>query len=177
MYQNNSGSVLVAIISDTHSMLDERVADVVRQADIAIHAGDIGDGQVLDAMQPRTGRVIAVTGNNDHPVLWPATQTSRLQAIPKRAEIELPGGNIAIEHGDRHGSIAPDHQSLRDAHPTARVVVYGHTHRMVVDDDSDPWVVNPGAAGSTRTGGGASCLMLEASNSKPWTIESIRFAD
>jgi hypothetical protein len=48
---------------------------------------------------------------------------------------------------------------------------------MVIDDDCSPWVVNPGAAGNTRTGGGASCLMLEASSSKPWTIESIRFTD
>jgi hypothetical protein len=95
----------------------------------------------------------------------------------EQIEIELPGGNIAIEHGDRHDSFAPDHQSLRDAHPTARVIVYGHTHRMVIDDDFNPWVVNPGAAGNTRTGDGVSCLMLEASNNKPWTIESIRFSD
>jgi len=177
MKQDDAGRLTVAIISDTHSVLDERIADVIRSADIAIHAGDIGDAEVLNSMQPRSGRVIAVTGNNDHPVLWPAAQTERLQDIPEQVEIELPGGRIAIEHGDRHDSIAPDHQSLRDAHPSARVIVYGHTHRMVIDDDCNPWVVNPGAAGNTRTGGGASCLMLQASDNEPWTIESIRFAD
>lgn len=158
-----SKKIRVAIVSDTHSVLDQRVAEVVRNADMAIHAGDIGDSQVLDSMQPKSGRVIAVTGNNDHPVLWPAAQSSRLEMIPERVEFELPGGNIAIEHGDRHDAIAPDHQSLRAAHPHARVIVYGHTQRLIIDDDCEPWVVNPGAAGNTRTRGGPSCLMLEAS--------------
>lgn len=174
MNKPQSDKILVVIISDTHSHLDQRIADLIRQADIAVHAGDIGDSSVLDAMQPRSGRVIAVTGNNDHPVLWPPQQGERLEAIPEIAEIELPGGLLAVEHGDRHDSNAPDHQRLRDAHPRARVVVYGHTHRMLVDDSHEPWVVNPGAAGKTRTRGGASCLLLQAS-SYGWEIEQRRF--
>ncbi len=169
-------SVMVAIVSDTHCDLDKRIIDLIRQADIAVHAGDIGDISVLDAMQPKSGRVIAVTGNNDHPVLWPAQQGERLESIPEIAEIELPGGLLAVEHGDRHGQHAPDHQLLRNTHPGARVIVYGHTHRMLVDDSHEPWVVNPGAAGKTRTRGGASCLLLDAS-SQGWKIEQRRFLD
>jgi hypothetical protein len=37
-------------------------------------------------------------------------------------------------------------------------------------------VVNPGAAGSTRTRGGASCLVLSASETQ-WTFESFRFIE
>lgn len=172
----SSNSVVVAIVSDTHSVLDKRVAKLIATADIAIHAGDIGDAQVLDSMKPKSGKIYAVTGNNDHPVLWPVAQASRLQAIPVETEIELPGGNIAVEHGDRHGTIAPDHQSLRKTHPNARVVVYGHTHQMLIDDADLPWVVNPGAAGHTRTRGGPSCLLLKASKEK-WDIEQHRFSD
>lgn len=164
----------VAIISDTHGELDTRIAEIIKQSDIAIHAGDIGDASILDAMQPRSGRVVAVTGNNDYPVLWPIEHHDRLEAIPDIAHIELPGGTVTIEHGDRHGRIAPGHDSLRKAFSQSRLVIYGHTHKMVIDDSATPWVVNPGAAGNTRTHGGPSCLLLKSSEQN-WEIERIRF--
>jgi putative phosphoesterase len=169
-------AITVAIISDTHTVLDPRIAEAISRADIAIHAGDIGDVNVLSAMRPKTGRVIAVTGNNDHPIFWPVDQTEVLESMPEIARFELPGGSVAIEHGHRHESNSPDHHSLREAHPDAKLVVYGHTHHQVIDDISTPWVVNPGAAGATRTHGGPSYLLLTASE-QHWRIESFRFSD
>ena len=166
----------VAIISDTHTVLDPRIAEAISHADIAIHAGDIGDARVLSTMSPKTGRVVAVSGNNDHPIFWPVDQTGILEIIPEIARLELPGGYVAIEHGHRHDSNSPNHQSLRNAHLDARLVVYGHTHHQVIDDESTPWVVNPGAAGATRTRGGPSYLLLTASE-QHWRIESFRFND
>ncbi len=164
----------VAIVSDTHGYLDPRIADIIKQSDIAIHAGDIGDASILEAMQPKTGQIFAVTGNNDHHVFWPSSQSDTLKTIPLIAKLDLPGGRITIEHGDRHDMFKPDHQSLRNAFPDSRLVIYGHTHKMVIDNQTRPWVANPGAAGSTRTHGGPSCLLLTASESE-WEIESIRF--
>ena len=171
-----SQAITVAIISDTHTVLDPRIAEVISRADIAIHAGDIGDAGVLTAMHPKTGRVIAVTGNNDHPLFWPADQCEVIESMPEIARFELPGGSVAIEHGHRHDSNSPCHQSLRKAHPDAKLVVYGHTHHQVIDDVSTPWVVNPGAAGVTRTHGGPSYLLLTASE-QDWKIESFQFDD
>lgn len=166
----------VAIISDTHTVLDPRVAEAISHADIAIHAGDIGNASVLSAMHPRTGRVIAVTGNNDHAIFWPENQSDVIASMPEIAYFELPGGSVAIEHGHKHSSYSPDHQSLRDAYPDAKLVVYGHTHQQVIDDESTPWVVNPGAAGATRTNGGPSYLLLTASE-QDWKIESFQFSN
>jgi len=171
-----SQAITVAIISDTHTVLDPRIAEVISQTDIAIHAGDIGDAGVLSAMNPKTGRVIAVAGNNDHPIFWPPDQYEVIESMPEIARFELPGGSVAIEHGHRHGSNSPGHQSLRKAHPDAKLVVYGHTHHQVIDDMSTPWVVNPGAAGATRTHGGPSYLLLTASE-QDWKIESFQFDD
>ncbi|MBC8210283.1 MAG: metallophosphoesterase family protein [Gammaproteobacteria bacterium] len=168
--------VTVAIISDTHASLHEEIKAIIRQCDIAIHAGDICDADILDAMQPKTGQVIAVTGNNDHERGWPAHQAQRVKQLPAVAALDLPGGVVKIEHGHVHDMNRPDHQDLRDAHPEARLVVYGHTHRKVIDDYAQPWVVNPGAAGATRTRGGPSCLVLTASETL-WKIDSYRFAD
>ncbi len=85
----------VAIISDTHTVLDPRIAEAIRRADIAIHAGDIGNASVLSAMHPKTGRVIAVAGNNDHPIFWPVEQTEVLESMPEIAQFELPGVAVA----------------------------------------------------------------------------------
>jgi predicted phosphodiesterase len=108
--------------------------------------------------------------------MWPSDQSGKLASIPEIVELDLPGGSIAIEHGDLHDMIAPDHNSLRQAFPDARLIIYGHTHKMLVDDQQLPWVANPGAAGNTRTHGGPSCLLLTASENN-WEIESIRFSD
>ena len=170
-------SLSIAIISDTHTVLDERIADVIKKADIAIHAGDICCGSVLENMHPRLGHIFAVTGNNDHHTTWPAEQKEIVEALPDVAEIKLPGGLLVVEHGHTHGHQQPDHASLRKTHPQARIIVYGHTHKQVCDKDEQPWVINPGAAGETRTRGGPSCLVLTASKNDEWTIEALRFSE
>ena len=163
----------VVIISDTHGHLHPEIRGLINQSDLVVHAGDIGDASVLDGLFPSSGEVVAVRGNNDLPFLWPASQANRLNDIPLHNEVSIPGGVISVEHGDRFG-YAPDHQTLRVDHANSRLVVYGHTHRLVVDDAQEPWVVNPGAAGNSRTYGGSSCLTLQASEQQ-WEIQSHKF--
>jgi len=165
----------VAIVSDTHTHLDGRIAALIRDCDYAIHAGDIGCRAVLEQMQPRMAR-LAVAGNNDTVAAWHEDEAEVVAGLPHIAELHLPGGKIAIEHGHRHGHHRPCHDALRQAHPDARVVVYGHTHKMVCDTEEERWVINPGAAGLTRNHGGPSCLILTASEER-WQVETIRFAD
>ena len=168
-------TVTVAIISDTHGFLDPRIAKIIHGCHYAVHAGDVMAASVLDAMRPRSGRVIAVAGNNDVSEKWSECEADIVQQLPHVAELELPGGTLAIEHGHRHGHHAPRHDLLRRAHPRARVIVYGHSHQLICDQDEQPWVINPGAAGRVRTHGGPSCLVLTATP-ESWTFEPYRFA-
>ena len=164
----------IAIISDTHGHIDENIINIISGCDRVIHAGDICGAHVLEQLRQVCPEVTAVAGNNDASGLWPVEETHVVVALPQQTEISLPGGIIAIEHGHRHGMHSPCHESLRHSHPGARVIVYGHTHSMVIDDEKQPWVVNPGAAGRTRTRGGPSCLVLTI-NGEDWDIESTRF--
>ena len=169
-----SDIVTVGILSDTHGYLDQRIAEVIRDCDYAIHAGDIMGAHILDQLQPRQ-HVIAVAGNNDHPSIWNSEETDIVSALPKTTDIELPGGTVRIEHGHRLGGF-PDHDQLRWDHADVRLVVYGHTHKRIIDQQAEPWIVNPGAAGRERTKGGPSCLILRASDAE-WTFETVLFAD
>jgi hypothetical protein len=165
--------IRVAILADTHGQLDRRIETLVRDCDIAVHGGDIGSAGVLARLQPRSGRVYAVRGNNDIPRKWPDGEQMLLEKLPQRAEVDLPGGSLVIVHGHRTGA-AGRHARLRQQHPQARAIVYGHSHRLVSDCDSLPWVLNPGAAGHARTYGGPSCLILVATETD-WHVETHRF--
>ncbi|MDH3693374.1 MAG: metallophosphatase family protein [Gammaproteobacteria bacterium] len=170
----NGSTVTLGIISDTHAYMDPTVLRQVQHCDAVVHAGDICDGVVLDELTAVCETVIAVTGNNDHEHVWPEEQHAVVNALPEVATIDLPGGVVVVEHGHRHGMHKPCHSSLRATHPDARIIVYGHTHESVWDTDTSPWVVNPGAAGNTRTQGGPGCAILSASE-KEWHLEFHRF--
>ncbi|MCW8831558.1 MAG: metallophosphatase family protein [Gammaproteobacteria bacterium] len=169
-----SFSVKVGILSDTHGHLDERIATLIADCDFAIHAGDICGAHILEQLSPRID-VVAVAGNNDYPSLWHEDETDVVSALPKSTQLQLPGGTIIIEHGHRLGN-HPDHDQFRWDHAEAKLVVYGHTHKRIVDQTAEPWVVNPGAAGKARTHGGPSCLILHASETD-WQIETVVFAE
>ncbi len=55
---------LIGVVSDTHGVLREPVREKLVRCDTIIHAGDIGDPEVLRRLKD-IGRVIAVRGNID----------------------------------------------------------------------------------------------------------------
>jgi putative phosphoesterase len=166
----------VCILSDTHGEIDARIVELAARADLVIHGGDVGARRVIDALSRRSpARLVVVRGNNDVPAKWPAGEQAALQALPLRREVELPGGVIAVEHGHHANPAGRRHARLRERYPHARAVVYGHSHRLVCDTAESPWVLNPGAAGRSRTFGGPSCLVLHAGSRESWRLETHRF--
>lgn len=164
----------IAAISDTHGPLDPQVAEFVHGCDLVVHAGDIGGAEGLDIPPPRCAAPIAVRGNNDVPEKWPAEQRGALLSLPHEAILLLPGGDLVVVHGHRDGAPRARHAHLRRRFPAARAVLYGHSHRQVLDRETAPWVLNPGAAGRVRTYGGPGCLLLHLEHDR-WRVEAFRF--
>ncbi len=164
--------VRVAILADTHGFLDPRIGKQVASCDYAVHAGDVGGADVLFALNPRL-QVVAVRGNNDTPQRWSDSESNCLESLPDQASLDLPGGKLVVVHGDDRRSIADRHEHLRQQFPEARVVVCGHSHQLAMDCDQEPWILNPGAAGRTRTNGGPSCLILSCDEDN-WDIEALQ---
>lgn len=163
----------VLLVSDTHGALDARIEALAREADLVVHAGDVGSAEVLARLQSVCARVIAVRGNNDVSSKWAPAGQAVLRTLNDHAEVGLPGGALVAVHGD-HFPASRRHARLRAAFPAARAIVYGHSHRLVVDQDDYPWVLNPGAAGRARTFGGPSGLILRASATS-WVVAPVRF--
>ena len=163
----------VAILADTHGFLDQRIADRIRECDIALHAGDVGGADVLFAMHPQHESV-AIRGNNDDTGHWADAEHDMLAHLPNDANVDLPGGRIRLVHGDDGGTVEQRHRRYRRQFADCRAVVYGHSHQQCIDQSDTPWVLNPGAAGRTRTNGGPGCLLL-ACNDDDWAVEALRF--
>jgi putative phosphoesterase len=166
----------VCVLSDTHGVLDPRVARLAAESDLVIHGGDVGNADVLRTLRHAGNEVLAVRGNNDVPEKWPTADHEELGTLPLALEVPVGTTVIAVEHGHRANPAGLRHQRLRERYPHARAVVYGHSHRLVCDTEEQPWILNPGAAGRSRTFGGPSCLLLTIGVRGHWRVETHRFA-
>ena len=171
-----SKSMRIVIVSDTHGELDHRIVEAVTDCDIVVHAGDIGGREVLDALTPANGRLIAVRGNNDVRGKWQASDWALLESLPWEARVALPGGDLVVVHGHGYGAPGRCHEHMRRDYPDARLVVYGHSHLACTDQSAIPWILNPGVAGRVRTFGGPAFCVLSASISS-WQLDATRFPD
>jgi len=156
------------------TLTDPRVLAEALACQRIVHAGDIGGLAVLQALSQGPAALLAVRGNNDTPGKWAAAERLHIATLPLVARLDLPGGVLVVAHGHQAGPASRRHDWLRRAHPEARAVVYGHSHRVAIDQDGEPWVLNPGAAGRSRTFGGPSYICLVASPDA-WTVELRRF--
>lgn len=127
----------VGLISDTHGLVRPDVFRALEGVSVILHAGDVGGDAVLDELQ-LIAPVHAVYGNTDPP------DDPRLS---RSIELELAGVRIHVSHGHELGSPTPD--ALLERYD-ARVVVYGHTHRALIEEHGGRWCINPGAAGPRR---------------------------
>jgi len=164
----------IALLSDTHGVVDYRIAEVIAGSDRIVHAGDIGNAGVLHQLARLGDQVVAVRGNNDVPAKWPKEDHAILAALPLERRLMLPGGELLVVHGHRLNPAALRHHRLRQHYPEVRVVVYGHSHRLCEDTAAEPWILNPGAAGRARTYGGPSCQLLHIKGGQ-WSVEHFRF--
>ena len=132
----------LGIISDTHGLLRPEVFDVFREVDHILHGGDVGSGELLDALGA-IAPVTAVYGNTDG---WDLRGR-----LPQVAKVRLDGFDIVVTHGDQLGSPTPE--KLNAAFPDAEIIVFGHTHRpLLTTVDVVVTVMNPGGAGPPRFG-------------------------
>src|SRR3989442_5195433 len=69
--------------------------------------------------------------------------------LPRVATLRLDGFDIVVTHGDQFGSPTP--AKLVAEFPRAEIIVFGHTHRPLLElVDRTVTVMNPGGAGAPR---------------------------
>ncbi len=122
--------------------------------EMILHAGDVGRLSVLRELGG-IAPVQAVYGNVDDPAF----------DLPQHLNLTLGGLRVHVSHGHELGSPTP--RALAQAYD-ADVIVYGHTHRQLIETVAGrTLVVNPGAAGPRRFSLAASLAVLTIINGRP----------
>jgi hypothetical protein len=120
--------MLIGIVSDTHGYVDPRLAAAFAGVDAIIHAGDVGGAHVLETLRT-IAPLNAVYGNNDEKL---GSLGLRL-----REDFELGGVRFHLVHQLPHAG----------PNELTQVVVFGHSHRTLVEQRGAVLYINPGAAG------------------------------
>jgi uncharacterized protein len=126
--------VIIGVISDTHGLLRPEALAALRGSERIIHAGDIGDPQILDklaAIAPLT----AVRGNVDHGP-W-------AQRLPATNVLEIGELSIYVLHRLQDLDLKPEAAKFA-------AVVYGHSHVPKQELKNGVLYFNPGSAGPRR---------------------------
>ena len=132
----------ILVFSDTHGNLDfmYRCLDAVKP-DAVVHLGDhYRDGEYLQDLYPQM-LINRVVGNCDYD--YPPYARQMLC-------YSLGGVMTYMTHGhNHHVKMAGTDYLLADARKLgAKLVLYGHTHRIDCRQEPDGvWVLNPGSAG------------------------------
>jgi putative phosphoesterase len=129
----------IGIISDTHGLLRPQVFEAFEGVEHVLHAGDVGDPDILTELET-IAPVTAVWGNVDG--------FDILSRVPEVARLELGGVRIAVVHGMQFDSPTP--RAVAAAYPDAGLVVFGHSHRPLIQQVGPTLAVNPGSAGPRR---------------------------
>lgn len=130
----------LGVIADTHGLLRPSVFDAFAEVDHILHAGDVGPDDLLTELEVLAS-VTAVFGNTDG--------FDIRRRCPQVATLELDGFSVTVTHGDQLGSPTPGR--LHAEFPDADIIVFGHTHRPLLElVDRTVTVMNPGSAGPRR---------------------------
>jgi putative phosphoesterase len=136
-----SSAVRIGLVSDTHGLLDPKLAEVFAGCERIVHGGDVVKSAVLAGLA-EIAPVTAVRGNNDE---GPA-----FAHLPETALLELGPLTLLAVHdlGAREEPIPPAAAILARRRP--EIVVHGHSHRPGAAVLSGTLFVNPGSAGPRR---------------------------
>jgi uncharacterized protein len=123
----------IGLISDTHGLVRPEALAALKGSELIIHAGDIGNPEVLTALK-EIAPVTAIRGNNDRD-LW-------AKEIPDLLELKINGIKIYVIHNVNEWK--PDSRGAFHA------VISGHSHKPNVITKDGVLFINPGSAGPRR---------------------------
>ena len=126
--------MVIGVISDTHGLLRPEAVAALRGVEHILHAGDVGDSAILDALR-EIAPVTAIRGNVD--------VSGACAKLPATDVVELGGRLFYLVHSVHDLDINPVAAGVA-------MVVSGHSHKASVQVRDGVIYFNPGSAGPRR---------------------------
>lgn len=133
-----------------------QVFDLFRGVDLVLHAGDFVNSAVLYELET-IAPVKGVLGNCDPPEL--------ANLVPVTLSLTIAGVKVAMVHDS--GTKQHRRARMSTAFPEHRVVIFGHSHQPLIDDDGALLLLNPGSACDPRAAKIPSIAILEIQDGHP----------
>ena len=146
----------IGLISDTHGLLRPEALQALRGSDLILHAGDVGDPSILQALS-NIAPVIAVRGNID--------TGDWAKSLPETAIAEAGGVHIYVLHDCKALDLDPKASAFH-------VVVSGHSHQHSRGERNGVLYINPGSAGPRRFRLPITVAHLDL-GANPWSVEFV----
>jgi len=124
----------LGILSDTHGLLRPEAVTALAGVDHILHAGDVGNIEILDHLQ-QIAPTTAIRGNIDiH---------GACADLPETEMITLDGQTIYMIHSVHDLDIEPTAAGIT-------MIVSGHSHKPLMETKRGVLYLNPGSAGPRR---------------------------
>lgn len=129
-----STRTIIGVVSDTHGLLRPEAVQALRGSEAIIHAGDVGREEILRELE-KMAPVTVVRGNID--------TSSWARKLPASNMLEIAGTSIYVLHN-------VDELDLDPAAAGFSAVIFGHSHRPLIENRNGVLFFNPGSAGPRR---------------------------
>jgi putative phosphoesterase len=126
--------MLIGVISDTHGLLRPAALEMLGGAEHILHAGDVGDPAILEALR-EIAPVTAIRGNID--------EGGRCAFLPATELVELDSRSIYMLHDVKQLDLNPEAAGIS-------AVIFGHSHKAMIEQKWGVLFLNPGSAGPRR---------------------------
>ncbi|MBI5634275.1 MAG: metallophosphoesterase family protein [Nitrospirae bacterium] len=124
----------IGVISDTHGLLRPEAIRALQGSDVIVHAGDIGNAEVLRKLRA-ISPVFAVRGNTDNGP-W-------MKGVPASDSVQFCGFLFHILHDIGRLDLDPRAAGIH-------VLISGHSHNPAIIQRDGILYLNPGSAGPRR---------------------------
>jgi putative phosphoesterase len=146
--------LLAGIISDTHGRLRPEVAKAFVGVSLIIHAGDIGNAEVIEDLQA-IAPVHAVRGNMDGG--W-------AHGLPATEVVEIGEVLLYVLHDAHQLDLDPSAAGFS-------AVINGHTHQPSIDWQDGVLFLNPGSAAPFGSPGTVALLHVRGTSLEPQLVK------
>jgi putative phosphoesterase len=124
----------IGVISDTHGLVRDEAVAALRGSDLILHAGDVGSIDVLEALAA-IAPIQAIRGNVD--------RDDWANDLPETRTVDVAGQHIHLLHNVAELDIDPVAEGCH-------AVIFGHSHKPMIENRSGVLYLNPGSAGPRR---------------------------
>ena len=125
---------VIGVIADTHGLLRPEAIEALQGVSLILHAGDVGKPEILTRLR-EVAPVKVVRGNVD--------KGEWAQQLPLTEVVEVGGVYFYMLHILENLDLDPVAAGFR-------VVIFGHSHKPLMEEKKGVIYLNPGSAGPRR---------------------------